>query len=131
MFPFDMLPSNGAIDERSPFLSSEFVNYAMRIPLHHRYTAHLRTLYHRRKSLVLQMFPPEMQRFLPERKQMFSKTFARQQLESVPDARRCIELGLIDADEFTKIDQPTLLHAVRAVEQWIIGAEQRGAIIVD
>jgi hypothetical protein len=130
VFPADILPKAGAVPKKYPFLTPDFVKYAMGLPLTRRYTAHLPTPYHRGKALVLRLYPPSSHSHLPRRKQVFAKAFGAYQLQTgLPE--RCLALGLLDAEAFTQCNDPVLRWRIHALEQWIRGAEQIGAKAVE
>jgi asparagine synthetase B (glutamine-hydrolysing) len=130
LFPLDLLPPAGLISERDPFLHPTFARYAMALPLEDRYSAALGAAYHRRKALVLRLYPENMQRVLPGTKQLFSQSFDTYQ-KRLLSAEHCVKYGLIDEDRLKQCSDPAMLGMVQALEQWIIGAKKAGATDAD
>ena len=130
LFPLDHLPPAGLISERDPFLHPTFAQYAMALPLEDRYSAALGSAYHRRKALVLRLYPEHMRKVLPGTKQLFSQSFNTYQ-KRLLSADRCVKYGLIDEDHLNQCNDAAMLGMVQALEQWIIGAEKAGATDAD
>lgn len=127
LFPLDLLPQAGLIAERDPFLHPAFLRYAMALPLEERYAAGFQEAYHRRKALVLRLYPQETHTVLPHNKQLFSQSFDTYQ-KQMPNAERCVKYGLIREDRLNACNDTAVLGMVSALEQWIAGAEKVGAI---
>src|SRR5579875_208155 len=126
VFPSDGIPPAGEIPERDPFMTPSFTQYAMSLPLTERYSAHLPTPYHRSKALVVQLYPPQVRAALPPAKQLFSRSFEIYQQHSL-NVERCLAYGLISKEHLDTCRDASLLRTIQAIEQWIIGAEQKGA----
>lgn len=127
LFPLDILPQAGLIPERDPFLHPAFLGYAMALPLEERYSARFQQAYHRRKALVLHLYPQEAHAVLPRAKQLFSQAFERYQ-KQMPSTDRCVKYGLLREDQLSMCRDTALLGMVSALEQWISGAEKIGAV---
>ncbi len=130
VFPSDVIPPAGRIPEQDPFMTPSFTQYAMSLPLVDRYAASLSTPYHRSKSLVIQLYPHHVHAVLPSTKQIFSRSFETYQQHSL-NVERCIAYGLICKKHLDTCRDASLLRTVQAIEQWIIGAEQRGATVTE
>ena len=126
LFPLDILPQAGLIPERDPFLHPAFLGYAMALPLEERYSARFQEAYHRRKALVLHLYPQEAHVVLPRTKQLFSHAFERYQRQML-NAERCVKYGLLREDQLSMCSDTALLGMISALEQWIKGAEKVGA----
>ncbi len=98
----------------------------MSLPLIERYSAHLPTPYHRSKALVVQLYPLQARAALPPAKQLFSRSFEIYQQRSL-NVERCLAYGLISKEHLDTCRDASLLRTIQAIEQWIIGAEQKGA----
>jgi hypothetical protein len=129
LFPIDLLAPTGSLIDRYPFMNPTFARYVMGLPLEERYSADLHTPYHRRKALVLRLFPSSLHAVLPRSKQIFSHAFARYQRATGSTPERCLAHGLILEERLEACDA-THLHRINALEQWIIGAERIGATAV-
>lgn len=126
LFPSDPIPPASDLPEREPFLESLFLQVALATRLSDRYATNLLTPYHRRKALVVQLYPPELHAGLPRAKQLFSQAFARYHQAHI-QFERCLALGLIDQAQLAICRDPSLLHSLQALEWWIRGAEAHGA----
>lgn len=107
-----------------------FAQYAMALPLEDRYSAKLLTAYHRRKALVLRLYPEDIRSMLPVTKQLFSQSFDTYQ-KRLLSADRCVKYGLIDKDRLNQCSDTALLGMVQSLEHWIAGAEKVGATDAD
>ncbi|MET7718475.1 asparagine synthase-related protein [Streptomyces sp. NPDC005407] len=129
-YPHETIPAAGPVPEASPFLTDRFVAAAFAVPLADRYRADLPTGYWRCKSLVLSLLPPGMLRHLPRHKQYFSAALGEQARTLDPSAPLLsVECGLIDRAALRGETDPAALLALSAVEQWLLGAIERGAVI--
>lgn len=129
-YPHETIPAAGAVAEASPFLTDRFLAAAFAVPLADRYRADLPTVYWRGKSLVLSLLPPGTARHLPRHKQYFSTALGDQARTLDPGAPLLtVESGLIDRAALSKETDPAALLSVSAVEQWLLGAAERGAVI--
>ncbi|MGP4001576.1 asparagine synthase-related protein [Streptomyces sp. 8N706] len=129
-YPHETIPAAGGVPEASPFLTDRFVSAAFAVPLADRYRADLPTGYWRCKSLVLSLLPPEMLRHLPRHKQYFSAALGEQARTLDPSAPLLsVESGLVCRAALRRETDPAALLALSAVEQWLLGAAERGAVI--
>jgi hypothetical protein len=99
---------------------------ALATGLSDRYAADLLTPYHRRKALVVQLYPPSLHAALPHAKQIFSRAFTTYHQNLIP-LERCLAYGLVDQERLAACRDPSLLRSLQALERWIRGAEARGA----
>ncbi|GGT54749.1 hypothetical protein GCM10010271_68270 [Streptomyces kurssanovii] len=129
-YPHEMIPQAGPVAEASPFLTEGFLSAALAVPLADRYRPDLPTGYWRCKSLVLSLAPPGVLHHLPRRKQYFSAALGDQARTLDPDAPLlAVECGLIDRAALRRETDPAALLTLAAVEQWLLGAAERGAVI--
>lgn len=126
VYPSDRIPPAGTLPERDPFMTPSFMQYAMSLPLNERYCAHLPTSYHRSKALVVQLYPPMVRAALPPAKQLFSRSFEKYQRRYL-NVERCLTYGLLSREYLDTCRDASLLRTIQAIEQWIVGAEQKGA----
>ena len=111
-------------------MTPSFVQYACSLSLLDRYSADFATLYHRSKALVVDLYPPDIRAALPKTKQLFSHSFERYQQRQL-HVERCLALGLIAQKDLDTCRDTSVLRMVQAVEDWILGAEQRGALATE
>lgn len=138
VFSGDMLMSVGAVPQRSPYLEPRFASWALGIPFAERYSNASPLPYHRYKPLVLSLFPAGAAAALPTYKQLYRAALPAHAARTLAHLRRqrprlhCQELGLVAAadDEVLTADARILLRIV-ALEEWIDGALQRGAVADD
>ncbi|GGO98174.1 asparagine synthase-related protein [Wenjunlia tyrosinilytica] len=129
--PYEVLPPSGDVLEASPFLTETFLSAALAVPLADRYRADLPTGYLRAKSLILPLLPPDALPVLPKRKQYFSTALGEQAAAAL-DARGPLlsaDVGLIERAALARETDAAVLLVVYAVEQWLRGAAERGAVI--
>ncbi|WP_170211834.1 asparagine synthase-related protein [Saccharothrix australiensis] len=119
--------SSGGVPERAPFLDPAFVRYGLGLDCGGRYHAGLGTEYHRRKGPVVSLYPPSARAALPKVKQLYGKALARHEDARLGGLDRCVELGLVDPDRVPEVRDVAVLGRLQAVEDWIRGAEERGA----
>jgi asparagine synthase (glutamine-hydrolysing) len=126
LFPSDPAPPVSELPEREPFLTPPFLQVALATRLTDRYAAHLLTPYHRRKALVLHLYPSSLHAVLPRTKQLFSQAFAAYHQDQIP-LTRCLAYGLVDQERLATCHDPFVLRNLQAIERWIRGAEAQGA----
>ncbi|MDH2393755.1 asparagine synthase-related protein [Streptomyces sp. HNM0663] len=129
-YPHETIPQAGPVPEVSPFLTDTFLSAAFAVPLADRYRPDLPTGYWRCKSLVLSLLPPALLRHVPRCKQYFSAALGDQARSLDPSAPLlAVECGLIERAALGRETDPAALLAVSAIEQWLLGAVERGAVI--
>lgn len=119
--------SSGTVPEKAPFLDPAFVRYGLSLDCGGRYHAALETEYHRRKGPVIALYPPAARAALPKVKQLYGTALARHQDAGLTNLDRSVELGLVDAGRVAEVRDVSVLGRLQAVEDWIRGAEERGA----
>lgn len=132
IFPYDALPAAGAVREASPYTEHGFAEYALRIPVRHRYHPERTSAYHRGKGLVVLLLPePLSGETYPSRKSWFSSDLGAQARARIRSRLplRAVELGLLDGRAVEQCVDTATLHMVVSVEDWIRGAEERGAVL--
>jgi asparagine synthase (glutamine-hydrolysing) len=138
VFSGDMLMSIGAVPQRSPFLEPEFASWALGIPFPDRYSHTSPLPYHRYKPLAIRLFPAEARPSLPVYKQLFRAALpahAAKTLAHITERRHklhCSEYRLVNtSDERVLAKDARILLRVVALEEWIDGALERGAMAAD
>lgn len=118
-------PPAGLVPEASPFLHDDVVAAALAVPLAARYAPTGRSVYHRVKAQVVELFPPAMRPLLPDRKQTYQSALAT--AVAGPCATPiAADIGLLDPDMIAReTDTATRMTAV-AVESWLAGASTAG-----
>ncbi|MBT2439927.1 hypothetical protein J7E93_07290 [Streptomyces sp. ISL-36] len=129
-WPHEVIGPAGPVPEASPFLTEEFLSAAFAVPVAARYRPDAPTAYWRCKWLVLSLMPRHALAALPRRKSYFTAALASE--AALLDARApllAVECGLIDRAALIREKDTAFLLALSAVEQWIIGAHERGVMI--
>lgn len=129
-WPHEVIGPAGPVPEASPFLTEGFLSAAFAVPLADRYRSEAPTAYWRCKWLVLSLMPRHALAALPRRKSYFTAALAGE--AAALDARApllAVECGLIDRAALDREKDTAFLLALSAVEQWLLGAAERGAAI--
>lgn len=127
MWPYDPIPPAGDVPEASPFLHPRFVASALALPLHQRYDPTLSTAYLRCKAQVVGLIPPRLLPALPTHKQYYVSAIS-ESCGHPHEARRCVEIGLIEPTRLAGDTEVQVRLMVGAVEEWLEGAEAIGAV---
>lgn len=125
-WPQPFLAWAGELPEGSPFLHEHFVSVALAHPASSRYSRSEYTTYHKIKSGVVALFPPEDRALLPPRKQYFTK-FAADMNSKPAESPLGIELGLFNRQALRDEQDTMTRKLIVAVEHWLQGALQIGA----
>lgn len=128
VYPHGGVTQLGEVEERSPFLQSSFALYALGIPLPFRYSPEPHFPYHRRKALVLRLLPIWSHRFLPKKKQIYSRAQSEYLEKNRPSESPSVDLKILRSDLVigSHPDRRISLR-VQAVDEWIRGALDFGA----
>lgn len=129
-WPHEVIGPAGPVPEASPFLTEGFLAAAFAVPLAARYGPEAPTAYWRCKWLVLSLMPRHALAVLPRRKSYFTAALAGE--AAALDARApllAVECGLIDRAALARERDTAFLLVLSAVEQWLLGAVERGAVI--
>ncbi|MET9432299.1 asparagine synthase-related protein [Streptomyces sp. NPDC003036] len=129
-WPHEVIGQAGPVPEASPFLTEGFLSAAFAVPLAARYRPDAPTAYWRCKWLVLSLMPRRVLPVLPRRKAYYTAALARE--ATALDARApllSVECGLIDRSALAREKDTAFLMTLSAVEQWLLGARERGAVI--
>ncbi|MGY0390530.1 asparagine synthase-related protein [Nocardioides sp. WG-D5] len=127
IWPQDQLHVGSEIPIRSPFLEQPFISHALGLPLQERWDARLPTPYLRRKAAVALLLDPGVATALPRHKEGFSTDLARS-LFTDHDTPTLLDLGLVRPH--TLIRDTATVMTLRALEDWVIGALDRGYLPV-
>jgi len=76
------------------------------------------------------LYPHSDFTILPPTKQLFSRSFEAYQQRHL-NVERCVAYELICKEHLDACRDASLLRTVQAIEQWMIGAEQRGATVTE
>lgn len=129
-WPHEVIGPAGPVPEASPFLTEGFLSAAFAVPVAARYRPDAPTAYWRCKWLVLSLMPRRALPVLPRRKSYFTAALAREAAVLDPSAPLlAVECGLIDRAALTGEKDTAFLLALAAVEQWLLGAVERGAVV--
>lgn len=127
-WPHDALQSAGSLPEVSPYLHPEFLPIALGLPVTDRYDAALPAPYWRAKAAVVSLLPPTHQAVLPWRKQYFTAALA-DAVRAPTRADLSVAAGLIDPRALRAEHDVATKMTVRAVESWLVGALEAGALV--
>ncbi|MER7112305.1 asparagine synthase-related protein [Streptomyces sp. NPDC000229] len=129
-WPHEVIGPAGPVPEASPFLTEGFLSAALAVPVAARYRPDAPTAYWRCKWLVLSLMPRHALPVLPRRKSYFTAALAGEAAGLDPGAPLlAVECGLIDRTALAREKDTAFLLALSAVEQWLLGAHERGATI--
>ncbi|MDF3290123.1 asparagine synthase-related protein [Streptomyces silvisoli] len=128
LFPREAIPAAGVLPEASPFLTEEFLQAALALPLGDRYHPQLPSAYLRCKAQVVRLLPRDALDALPRHKQYFTHALANQ-AGSVTTAPLSVEAGLIDPAALAAEQDPAVLLVVAAIERWLAGALKHGVLV--
>jgi Asparagine synthase len=122
--PFEPLQPAGELPVRSPFLEEDFVRYAASLPLPARYDHRAPLPYHRWKALTASLFPPAARRALPRHKQLYRQALSRYRSARPPAERLSEQFGIVRSGQTF---EPRVGRSIRALDDWLAGALDRGA----
>ncbi len=131
LFPINdnaALRSNTRVPRQSPFLDEEFLDYVLRRNCSGRYDDRLPVEYHRRKAAVVSLFPNAVRPALPRIKQLYTTALNIHEGSRRVDYECSHDLGLIDAARAAAETDVATVGRLAAVEHWLRGAHQAGAI---
>ena len=123
IWPQDQLHLGSEIHVRSPFLEQPFVGHALGLPLWERWDAGLPTPYLRRKAAVAALVEPDVAAVLPRHKEGFTADLAGSTFTD-KDTPTLVDLGLARAH--TLVTDTATVLTLRALEDWVVGALERG-----
>lgn len=127
-FPLDQLLPCSEIQELSPFLQSEFLQFAHNIPLTYRFNPELPSPYFREKALLLSLLPQESIYAIPPYRQRAYRAFSTYWFSVADSAPRLRALGFL-RDDWESIGKDAFeLAKAMSCESWVRGAEKRGAV---
>lgn len=127
-WPRSYLPPTGPVPEASPFLHPDLVAAALATPLTDRYDPRLPTAYQRCKAAVVGLLPPAARAVLPPRKQYYRHALTAAVSRPV-QAPLAVAAGLLDPAALAGEPDTAVRMNVLAVESWLAGALQAGAVI--
>jgi hypothetical protein len=113
--------------EALAFLESSFFDWALGVALHERYNGREQTPYQRRKALVLRVLPEAARGALPREKATFATAFEKYHRHTFCGAPRLIEHGIVVASLPEGKMDPTMLHRLQGVDDWVRSAEEAGS----
>jgi hypothetical protein len=128
--PYDPDPGPEGIPHRSPFLDPQFIRFALNLPADARFDRTLATPYHRRKAVVVRLYPSAVRRALPPSKQYYARTVRAVRTSTKVDLPHSRSAGLL-ARLPTAADPPEVVDALSRIEHWLAEATARGAVISD
>ncbi|MGI8450463.1 MAG: asparagine synthase-related protein [Streptosporangiaceae bacterium] len=127
LFPIDALDPSTELPEPAPFLAPPVAASAWRIRLTKRYGETLPTPYFRAKSLVLGLMPGQVQQALVGHRQRGYLAYSRYWQAAGTQAPRLEALGLVRPGWLAHCRSAFDAAMVHACENWVTGAEERGA----
>ncbi|MCG6154632.1 asparagine synthase-related protein [Rubinisphaera margarita] len=131
LYPIDAITPAGSIPLLTPFLNESFVEFAMRLPLHQRYSSAGLTPYQRHKILVAkELLRPYPFKMLPFYKQGYGNALRRYWQSVFPDNGGLLaDLGVIQRlshqEYFEDCRVPRLIYSLH---HWINGAIRAGGV---
>jgi asparagine synthase (glutamine-hydrolysing) len=126
LVPFEPMRAAGDLPARSPFLEEYFVRYVAGLPLSTRYDHRAQFPYHRWKALTVSLFPAEVQRALPRYKQLYRRALSQYRTMRPQVERLSEQFGIVGPGQAS---EPRAQRSVRALDDWLAGALDRGARI--
>lgn len=128
-WPQPYIPPASSLEEASPFLDTTFISNMRAVPTHELYRPSERTQYHRVKGIITGLIRQHENIWLPPNKQLFSKMVSEFYNDHDFSPHVIHQVGLLERDNGL-IEQDTKFKmTVRAVENWLRGAIERGALV--